>query len=78
MQLHINEFQGCEITAAYTQDSEDLELLGHLIGRSGNAVAFVCHDCTVRVISAPRQHGSVVDFFQAGAEPEIDLSKYFA
>jgi len=78
MQLHINEFMGGEITAAYTEESEDFQVLGRLLGRNGNAVAFVCPDGTVRVVSAPPQNGSVVDLFQAGNDPEIDLSKYFA
>lgn len=70
--IHVNEFIGGEIVAAYTTDDVPP---GTPVGRSGNAVLLRDGDKDV-VVSRPRIEGDILDVIPAAVgAPVVDLSK---
>jgi hypothetical protein len=83
MILHVNDYshEG-EILAAFTVDSSEYsegfrEGFGSRAAGGGNAV-MMTHEDGVRVVSAPRQDGDVVEFFSAREWPMKDMARWFA
>lgn len=73
MNLHVSEFIGGEIVAAYTTMERPS---GQIVGRSGNAVLLRDGDKDV-VVSAPRAQCDVVAMLGAHNAPVVDLSARF-
>lgn len=71
--LHVNEFQGYDIVAAYTSGSMPG---GDVCGYDGNAVMIMDGGRTL-IVSQPRSEGDILSYFPMDALPEIDLDLFF-